>query len=171
MILFFIYTHDLIQQLVKQETSLLAERRFTELKDGSKESLFDKLVMDEEYDVLFRRLFGEAHADIITKIPVNYLADTPTDLEPVYREFPDFSVDRDFNLYLEMHNDFPLQFRKSIDIKIQQYLIDNICYRWLETKSPNDAATYYSRLDKAIEDIKSLLIRRTTPLRRKPSFP
>ena len=170
-LLLFIYTHDNLQKLVKAETSYIAERRFRELNNGMREELFDELVMDEAYDVLFRRLFDEAHADIILHISSNYLAGTPTDLDPVYHEFPDFSKDRDFVIWLNMHTDFPMQYKKSIDIKLQQYLVDYICYRWLETKSPKDSMTFFSRLEKTIEDVQRLLVRKTTPIKRLPSFP
>jgi hypothetical protein len=171
MILFFIYTHDEIQKAVKLETSLLAERRKKQAPDGSETIMFDELVMDEEYDILFRRLFLDGHAEVVMRIPSRYLADTPTDLQSVFTEYPDFRQDRDFGLWLSMHEGFPMQYRKSIDIKLQQFLIDYICYRWLETKSPEDAATYFSRLDKTIEDVQRMLIRTTTPIRRLPSFP
>jgi hypothetical protein len=114
---------------------------------------------------------NDAKAEIINNISSNYMIDTPTDLEAVYTEFPDFRQDRDFNLWLNMHADFLLQYRKSIETKMQQYMIDYICYRWLETKSPNDAATYFSRLDGTLADIRQMLIRKRNPIKRKPSFP
>lgn len=179
MILFFIYTKDLIQRAVKMETSLLAERRPSPTQSqppsGSPltevEMYNDTLVMDEEYEELFRRLFFQAHAEVILHIPSNYLTDTPTDLAPVFREFPDFRQDRDFALWLRMHDDFPVQYKKSIDIKIEQLLIDYICYRWFETKSPQDAMTYYSRLEPTADEIKRLLVRKEGPMRRLPSLP
>lgn len=177
-VLFFYYTHDNIQKLVKQETSYLAERRSdTPLKQGdnfgsqSGELFNDLLVMDEEYDVLFRRLFDEAHAEIILRIPSKYLAPTPTDLTPTLHEFPDFSKDRDFSLWLTMHCDFPMQYKKSIDIKLQQFIVDYICYRWLENKSPRDASGYFGRLEKTMDDINRLMMRKVKPLKRLPSFP
>jgi hypothetical protein len=156
---------------VKLETSLLAERRRRETKDGEIIEMFDELVMDEEYDVLLRRYFREGHAEVITRISSNYLIDTPTDIGPLLREFPDFSRDRDFALWLRMHDDFPKQYKLSIQVKIEQFLIDFTCFRWLETKSPEDAATYQSRLEPLIDDMQSLLIRKRCPLRRLPSFP
>lgn len=171
MILYFIHTKDNIQSAVKQETSLLAERRYRELKGGEREELLDELVMDEEYDDLFKRLFRQAHAELITNISSNYLAETPTDLSPVFSEFPDFRQDRDFSLWLDMHEDFPPQYRKSIDIKTEQFLIDYVCYRWLENKSPNDARYFLLRQEKTLEDIKRLLVRKIIPMRRRPSFP
>jgi len=167
MIIYFIYTKDVVQKAVKRETSLLAERRRT--AEGAE--LLDELVMDEEYDITFKALMNDAHAEIILNLAAHYLIDTPTDMEPVFQEFPDFRQDRDFNLWLNMHADWPTQYRKAVDIKLLSYIIDYICYRWLETKSPNDAQTYYSRLDKTIDDVKRMLTRKTVPLRRYPSFP
>ena len=39
------------------------------------------------------------------------------------------------------------------------------------TKSPKDAATYYSRLDDTIFDVRRLLVRKKEPLKIMPSFP
>jgi len=170
-LLYFIFTHDLIQKAVKLETSLLAERRKREMTTGQSEELLDELVMDEEYEILFKRLFSEAHAEVMLRIPAHCVADTPTDLNPLYNEFPDFRQDRDFVLFLNMIDDFPYNYTKSIDIKLQQFLIDYVCYRWLETKSPTDAGTYFSRLDKTQKDILTFINRKKTPMKRWPSFP
>lgn len=163
MTLIFAFTHDLIQKGVKMETSYIAARR---KQQTSGEELLDELVMDDQYEILFKRLFKDAHAEVIRNISVNYLMQTATDWNPT-----EFNQDRDFILFLNMHCDFPMQYKKSIEIKLEQFLIDYVCYRWLETKSPNDAATYASRLKPTIQDIQSLLIRKTNPLRRFPSFP
>jgi len=169
MIIFFIYTHDLLQKAVKLETSLLA----LDKNSGSSEDMMLKLVMDESpaHEIMLKRLMNDAHAQIILNISSNYFIDTPTDLEQVFTEFPDFRQDRDFNLFLNMHSDWPLNYKKSVDIKIQQYLVDYICYRWLETKAPNEAMTYKSRLAGTLDDMKRLLIRKTNPIKRQPSFP
>lgn len=167
MIHILIYTHDRIQKGVKEETSYLAMRR----KDETGAEMLTELVMDEQYETLFKRLFNDAHAEVMLRIPASYLTGTPTDLNPIYTEFPDFRQDRDFCLYLKMHNDFPQQYLKSVDIKILQFLIDYVCYRWLETKSPNDSQTYFGRLAKTQQDILRLISRTGTPMRRLPSFP
>ena len=171
MVLFFIYTHDLIQEAVKMETSLLAERRKETTEDGKEKSRFMELVMDEEYDVLFRRLFLQAHADLMTKIPGKYLAETPTDLRPVFREFPDFHSDRDFCLWLNMQESFVKNYRKSVDVLIEQFLIDYICWRWFETKLPKEAMTYFERMENTKIKILDMLGKRSGDLRRLPSFP
>jgi hypothetical protein len=143
---------------VKNETSDLAVRRLKETPNGTQD-MFDELVMDESHDYTFKRYFNQAHAEIMRYIPPEYLRDTPTDLTPVFREFPDFRQDRDFNLWLIVPRGFVPNYRKSIDIKIEQFLIDYICYRWLETKSPNDAMAYFSRLEKTMRDVLSFLRR------------
>lgn len=170
MLVYYIITGDMLAKAVKLETSLLAERRRKEYKDGTSEDMMDELVMDEEYEILFKRLMNDGKADIMLNLSSNLLADTPTDMEPVYNEFPDFRQDRDFNLFLNMHADWPEQYRKTIENKLQQYLIDFICYRWLETKSPNDAATYYSRLHTTLEDVRRLLVRKKNPLKIQPTL-
>ena len=167
--IFFLFTHDAIQNAVKEETSLLAERR---PDSADPTALYnDQLVMDEEYDTLFRRLFQDSHAEIITHISSNYLADTPTDIDAIFSEFPDFSEERDFALWLTMHDDFPSQYIKSTGIKLKQFVIDYICWRWLETKAPNEAVSYYNRTQYVMKDVKELLIRKINPIRRYPSFP
>lgn len=167
MIIFFIITKDFLAKAVEQETSHLAAIRRSE--DGLEQ--IDDLVMDGDQEVLFKRLMNDAKAEVINNIGSNYLIDTPTDLEAVYTEFPDFRQDRDFNLWLNMHDDFLMQYRKSIEIKMQQYMIDYICYRWLEKRSPKDAQTYASRLVDTLTDIRQMLIRKRNPIKRKPSFP
>ena len=171
MILFFVYTHDLIQKLVKMETSLLAARQTVRTKEGDVIEMADHLVMDEDHETQFRKLYFDARAEIVLHIPAVNLAETPTDLSPVLREFQDFSTDRDFCLWLKLHEDWPTQYQKSIDTKIQSYLVDYICYRWLEKISPNNAASYFGRLDKTVDDIQRMLVRRVNGVRRLPSFP
>lgn len=167
MIIFYIITRDTIQSAVNRETSILSVRR----KDESGETLFDQLVMDEEYEVMLKQYMDEARAEIMLNIAAHYLLGTPTELEPVYREFANFNQDRDFSLFLNMHDDWPNNYHKAVDVKLQQYITDYVCYRWFETKSPADAATYYSRLEKTITDIQRLLVRKHVPLTRYPSFP
>ena len=170
MIIILIYTDHNIFSGVKAETSYLAERRFRETPNGEA-SMFDELVFDEEYQIMFKRLFQQAHSEVMKYIPPQYLKDTPTDIDEVYREFADFSQDNDWVLYLDMPSGFTEQYRKSIDIKIEQFLIDYICWRWLETKSPPDAAFYFARLEPTMRDVLRLLARRKGALKRTPNFP
>ncbi len=166
----YIITGDLLAKAVKQETSLLAVRRNKEYKDGTIENMMDVLVMDEDYEITFKRLMLDGKADIILNISSNMIVDTPTDLIPAYSEFPDFRQDRDFILHLNMHEDWPIQYKKTVENKIQQYLIDYICYRWFETKSPNDSAIYFSHLTPTIEDVRRLLVRKKIPLQIQPTI-
>ena len=171
MVFTFMYSHDNLQRLVKEETSLLAERRDEITKDGQTIDRFGLLVMDEEYETMFRRLFSEASAELMTVIPVRLVQHTPTDLLPVFNEFPDFSKDRDFVLFLAMPHNFAPQYKHSIDALIQRFLIDYICWRWFETKSPVDAETYFNRLEKTKRDILDLLNKEFGVMMRMPSFP
>ena len=170
MTIVLIYTNHNIFSGVKAETSLLAARRFRETTQGEA-SMFDELVFDEEYEVMFKRLFSQAHAEVMKYIPPQYIDDTPTDIDVVYREFADFSQEDDWVLYLGVQGGFIGQYRKSIDIKIEQFLIDYICWRWLETKSPTDAIFYLNRLEPTMRDVLRLLARRGEPVRRIPNFP
>jgi hypothetical protein len=170
MIVYFIFTRDWLQKAVKAETSLLAVRRQKKLADGSVTDMMEELVMDEAYEVMLRRLFLEAHAELISKLSVNYLIDTPTDLSSLLQEFPDFRQDRDFSLWLNVSNEWPRQYQKTLDIKMQQFLIDYVCWRWLETKSPEDALSYAQKLPGTSNQIKELLIRRTRPGKIRPTF-
>lgn len=169
--IFFIFTHDNIQKGVKLETSLLAVRHREQSPKGEEVSRYEELVMDEGYDVLFKRLFEQAHAEVIATIPSQYIAHTHTDLTPVVREFADFSKDRDFVLWVDMPEEFPMQYRKSIDIKVEQFMIDYICWRWFETKLPQEAISYYGRLESTKEEIQRMLNKRKGGVRRMPSFP
>ena len=171
MLVYYIFTKDMVQKAVKLETSLLAERRKQANADGTTHEMLQELIMYEKHDILFKRLMNDAHAQVILNMSSNMLSDTPTDMQAVLTEFPDFRQDRDFCLFLNMHADWPMQYKKSVDIKLQQYLIDYICYRWLETKSPNDAATYYARLDDTLFDVRRMLVRKKNPLKIMPSFP
>lgn len=172
MIITFVHSHDTIQRYVHQETSYLAKRRFRENTQGEAIEMMDELVMDSEHDYLFRRLFQEAKSEIIFVIKPAFIADTPTDLKSVFAEYPDYRRDRDFALYLDVPNTFPVQYHKSIDTKIQQYLIDYILWRWLETKAPEEAATFKARLEKLVLEINNLLNRKYGYYpHKKPSFP
>ncbi len=51
---------------------------------------------------------------------------------------------------------------KPIDIKIKQFIIAYIMYRWFETKVPELAATYFERAMEVKGEAKELLERRTT---------
>ena len=172
--LFFIFTKENIQRAVEQETSLLAVRRIPSQHPSQgeeKTDMLDELVMDKEQDELFKRYFNQAHAEVLKYIPSRFIAETPTDLEPVFREYPDWRQDRDFNLWLNAPDTFVINYRKSIDIKIEQLIVYYILYKWLLNKSPSDAKMYEDRLEPTLRGILSLLTKRTEPVRRLPNFP
>lgn len=171
-LLYFIITHDLIQKAVKLETSQLAKRRLKETS-GAPEMMIDELVLDDAYAnaLTFKNLFDEAHAELMMKIPANNLAATQTDMNSIHEANQNYREDTDFALFINIDDHFPSQYTKTIDIKIQNFFMDYICYRWLETKSPNDAKSYFSRIEKTQDDILKLLNRRDRPMRRLPGFP
>lgn len=171
MIIYFVQTHDTIKRYVHEETSYIAERTFRENTQGEAIEMLDELVMDEEYDHLFRRLFAEAKSDVIYSISPIYLAETPTDLSSVFLEYHDFRADRDFSLWLDVPTTFPMQYKKTIDTKIQQYIIYYIMWKWLDTKMPEIAVTYKIDIDRLKLEINNLLRRRMNIPTKRPSFP
>jgi hypothetical protein len=157
--LVFIFSCENIFQSVKIEASQFAVRRFD--KDGS--NLFDELVFDEAYIPTFRELFFDGQAEIIAALSA-YTKDVPVD--PEYFEAQDFSKDRDFRFELAMDDNFNPHLAKAVDIKIKEFLVAYILYRWLETKTPEYASIYLDRLTKVKEEIKKMLEIKTKPLRR-----
>ena len=155
----FIYSHDNIFASVKQEASLLAERRFSQ--EG--ESLFEQIVFDEEYLILFRELFFDAQAEVTPALSA-YMKDVP--VEPDFFETQNFSKDRNCIFYLLMPDDWNFHLYKPVDIKIKQFIVAYIMYRWLETKLSQEAATYLERANSILGDVKSLLNKRIIPMRR-----
>ena len=151
----FIYSHDSVFQGVKQEASLYAKDKTD--KDGN--PLFENLVFDEAYLTKFRELFFDAQAEITPALSA-YMKDIPVD--PMYFETQDFSKDRDYIFHLLMPSDFNRHMTKPIDIKIKQFIIAYILYRWLETKVPTDASIYMERAAITKDEAKELLERRTT---------
>jgi hypothetical protein len=164
--LLFIYSSDLIFQDVKQEASHLAVRKRDRegiSLDGEGGSYFEMFVFDEAYTVKFRELFLDARAEVTSAVSA-YLKSVP--VFPEYLEEEDFHKDRDFTFELAMPDDFNFHMFKPLNIKIRQYLIAYIMYRWLETKLPEEASVYLERASHVLDDIKKLLNQRTKPLRR-----
>lgn len=156
----FLFSHDDIFAGVKQESSLLSERRF----DAQGNTLFDELVFDEEYLILFRRLFFEAQANLIPAVSA-YLKYNSFD--DGFFETRDFTEDRDLSLHLLMPADYFDAYTTAVDIKIKEYLIAYIMYRWLETKMPQEAATFFQRSAACLNDVKNNLEKRLNPVRRR----
>ena len=153
-----IYSRDSVFQSVKQESSLLAERKF----DANGESLFEQLVFDEEYPVLFRQLFFEAQAEVTVALS-GYMKDVP--VEPDYFETQDFTKDTDYIVCLSVPKDWNFHLAKPVDIKVKEFIVAYILYRWLETKLPEEASVYLRRAQSVLEDAKGMLEKRTKPVR------
>ncbi|MDR0713710.1 MAG: hypothetical protein LBF89_05570 [Bacteroidales bacterium] len=157
--LIFIYPHDDVFQDVKQESSLLAER----INDKEGNSLFESIVFDEEYLTLFRKLFSDARSYVTPALSA-YIKEIPAETE--FYEARDFTKARNYELILAMPDDFNFHLAKPADAKIRQFLIAYILYRWLETKLPEQAASYLARADKILSEVKNLLDNRINPIRR-----
>ena len=157
--LIFIFPHDIIFQGVKQESSQLAIRKSD--KEGN--PLFEQIVFDEAYLPKFRELFFDAQAEVTPAVS-RYMRDVPVESE--YFEYQDFSKNRDYTFVLAMPDDFNMHIGKPVDIKIRQFLIAYIMYRWLETKLPDEANVYMERANAVLQEAKGLLERRTKAIRR-----
>lgn len=158
--LIFIYTHDMMFQAVKEESSQLAIRKAD--KDGN--PLFEQLVFDEAYLPKFRQLFFNAQSQIIPTIAV-YMKNIPT--EGKYFERQDFTKDRDYTFSLLMPNDFNTHITQQIEDCIFNFIKDWIMYKWLKTKSPVDAASFLEDSEQSKSDLRIALSKRINPIRRK----
>ena len=156
--LIFIYSHDAVFASVKRESSYLAKRKL----DPEGESLFEQIVFDEEYPGLFRELFFDAQAEVTPALSA-YMKDVPVEAD--YFETQDFSKDRDYVFYLAMPDDWNFHLVKPVETKVREFLTAYIMYRWLETKMPQEAATYLQRATSVLDDAKILLEKRTRPIR------
>lgn len=154
----FIYSHDSAFQGVKQDSSLFSKDKID--KDGN--SLFENLVFDEAYLPKFRELFFDAQAEVSEAIS-SYLKDIP--VEPEYFEQNDFSKNRDYIFFLLLPDNFTSAMIRPLDIKIRQFIIAYIMYRWLELKQVSEYQLYQSRSENLLREVKGLLDRRNRPLR------
>jgi len=159
----FIYSHDNIFASVKQEASLLAERKF----DPNGEALFEQIVFDEEYLRLFRQLFFEAQAEVSAALSA-YMKDVPVDAD--YFETQDFYENRDYIFHLVMPDDWNYHLYKPVDIKVKEFLTAYIMYRWLETKLSGEASVYLQRATLVLDEAKTMLNKRTKPIRHSQGF-
>ena len=166
----FAYSHDDVARAVEEETALLGERRYRERKDGSREELLGEIVMDGEYDNLFRRYFDEACGEVTLAIPRKVIRHTVTDLHPPVIEGENVEKDRDFFLELGLPRSFPVQYRGGVNALIGGFLVDYICGRWLETKSAEDGAKYLARAEGRLEEVKRMLRGAWGEVRRTPSW-
>lgn len=154
-----VHSHDDILKAVKQESSLFALQR---ANDENK--LFDTLILDEDNDILFRRLFFDAQINVTTACMAYIRIDVPT-----YNELQDFSKSRDFVLQLTMPPTFSNQIIPALGIKIKEHLIAYIMYRWLETKQ-QEAPIFKERADMALYEVKKYVGMRNKPLSRQPKW-
>ncbi|MDR1937036.1 MAG: hypothetical protein LBQ73_00875 [Tannerellaceae bacterium] len=164
--LIFIYSHDSVFQDVKQEASLLAVRKRDQKgnsEDNDGNSYFDLFVFDDAYLVKFRELFFDAQAEV-TPVLSAYMKLNPPGHG--YFETLDFTKDVDCTFDLIMPDDFLMALSKPVDIKIRQFFIAYIMYRWLETKMFEEASIYRERAYSLLDEIKSLLEKRVKPIRR-----
>lgn len=152
MVINFFYTQESVFRAIKEESSQLAIRKTD--KDGN--SLFDNLVFDEAYLITFRRLFFDAQAEVISALE----AYIPNDDTAFFFEPEDFSKDINFSFVLCFPGDFKKALAKPIEIKVRQFLLTYIMYRWLETKLPDEAAVYLKRSEALLNESKELLDRR-----------
>lgn len=162
MILTLIQTHDDIFKSVKMESSYLAERK----TDQQGNPAFEDFVFDEEYLILFRSLFFDARANV-TSATVAYVKGMVPDAD--YFDSQNFDTEKDFVLQLTMPDNFVQQMSNSVSIKMKDYLVAYVMYRWLETKS-QEAGVYLQRAEICLQDMKRYLEMRTTPRRIRGSF-
>jgi hypothetical protein len=155
MILTITQTHDEIFKGVKQESSLLAERR----TDQQGTPTFDELVFDEEYLILFRDLFFDGRSNVESACSAYF-----RELDSNYFESNNMEAEKDFTVQLEI-KDFLQQMANNVSMKMKYYLVAYVMYRWLETKLPQEAATYYARAETHLQDMKRYMEMRT--MRRK----
>jgi len=154
--LIFVYAHDNMLQYVKQEASQLAIRKrdgegFASDKEGN--TYFDLFVFDEAYTVKFRELFFDARAEIVHLLSA-HLKKVPALARAIDEEDYDRTVN--FRLILGMEDEWNCHLSKPLDSKIREFIIACIMYRWLETKLPEDAATYLMRADRLKQMIKDM---------------
>lgn len=144
----FTFTKDEIFDAVKTESSLFAERQFTDKGDP----LFKQVVFDEQYSEvipLFREVFFEAQSEIINIMPSSVLKDCQCTF--IDNDAPD---DFTFALNLNCMSNYNSAYFKVITVKVKEALVCYIMYRWLETKMPNEAATYKGRFLQLLDVIR-----------------
>ena len=154
----YIFSHDSIAEAVKQESSLHAVRKQTEEGDN----LFEELVFDEEYYRKFRELFFEAQAEVIDRYSP-YMEHAVEggyfDEEYLFQEGKT-NMEEDFTFTLHMPPDYNQFYNKMVTIKTREFIVAYIMYRWLESKSPEEAAIYKNRADLTLIDARAYLEKR-----------
>lgn len=146
--IFQLHSHDSIFTSVKMESSYLAERA----KDKDGEPMFEEIVFDEEYFILFRDLFFDARANVVGACSA-YMKDQT---EISLFEQDNFDKERDFIFRMDVP-DFIPAYLDSLSIKIKSYLVAHILYRWLEHKMPAEAQGYLERSNSYLKDVSRFL--------------
>lgn len=149
----YIFTHERIADAVKQESSLYAERKVT----AEGENLFEHFVFDKEYNRKFRELFFDAQAEVMDRYSP-YMEYELNDA-CVFEE-ADYETDKDFAFTLRMPTDYNKIYNKQVGIKTREFIVAYIMYRWLETKSAEEAAVYKNRADMTLIDARAYLEKR-----------
>lgn len=157
----YIFSHSSIAEAVKQESSLYAERKHTAEGD----TLFEELVFDEEYYRKFRELFFDAQAMVIDRFSAYMQYETNEEEAYIFEEV-DYTKDIDFYFVLLMPSTFNKFYSKPASIKTREFIIAYIMYRWLETKSPEEAAAYKTRSEMTLIDARAYLEKRIAGTRR-----
>ena len=123
-----------MQQRVKAESSQIAVRGF----DDEGGSLFESLVFDEAYEVLFREYFYGAEGEI-TRFLSAYLKNMPA-----VSSLVDTSEagSEDFIAQLVMPSGFNNAFAKAVGINIEGFFKAYILYRWFVDKLPERAEVF-----------------------------
>ena len=142
MIVHYTFKSEDIRRAVEMETAYLGER----IVDGNGGTRLDELLMDEEHEVLFRRLFLEARAEVLL-----FASPWCRGAGSLSFDAGDFSDGRDFLVSLEISRP---GMQDVADAKIKEYLVTYILYRWFETKYPDAAALFAARSGAAMAAIR-----------------
>ncbi len=158
-----IQSHDEIFKGVKIESSYLAKRWV----DNQGNDNFDNLVFDEEYLILFRQLFFDARANVMSALSA-YFKHLPE--VTMYFDSQDATTNNDFIIQLLMPGHYLMAMNEPVNNKMKEFIIAHIMHRWLMPKLPNEAGIYLHQSETFMADMKRYLEMRTKPLRRKGRF-
>jgi hypothetical protein len=147
-----------MQQRTLEESSHYAARQ----RDKDGKSLFEEFVLDEGYETKFRSYFYSAQGEL-TEYLSAYLKNMP-----VVPELIDTGKagKEDWVIQLPMPLTFNEALARPVGFKIEDFVENYIMYRWLETKSPEAAATYMITSDKLKSEINANLNKRSCSVER-----
>lgn len=145
-----------IQQRAEQETAEIGKRRL----DQQGNSLLEQLIMDSEYQLLFRNYFREACVQALDKCQ----AYTKHRLSPTGEDDNDTTrKDEDFFATLRLPDTFSIPAANLIDRDIYNHLLACVLYRWFEFKLPQEAQIFRERSKENLRLLASHLEARTRP--------